>query len=133
MKHLEIIIKTTSRAQVVDITSEVQQLIRDNGIQNGLAVVFVPHTTAGIAVNENADPDVKYDFIQKMGDLVPVDPSFRHIEGNSDSHIKTILTNTSQTFFVENGRLLLGTWQGIYFCEYDGPRNRTCWVKCMEE
>ncbi len=133
MKHLEIKIKTTSRAQVVDITSKVQQAINDSGLQNGIAVVYVPHTTAGVAINENADPDVKTDFLKKMGDIVPVDYSFKHLEGNADSHIKAILTNTSQTIFVENGKLLLGTWQGIYFCEYDGPRTRKCWIKCMEE
>jgi secondary thiamine-phosphate synthase enzyme len=96
-------------------------------------IVYVPHTTAGVAVNENADPDVKIDFIRKMSDMVPVDSSYKHLEGNSDSHIKAILTNTSQTFFVENGKLMLGTWQGIYFCEYDGPRTRKCWIKCLEE
>ncbi|MEA1885160.1 MAG: secondary thiamine-phosphate synthase enzyme YjbQ [Thermotogota bacterium] len=133
MRHHELQVKTTSRSQVVDITLKVQQVIYDSGLQNGVVIVYVPHTTAGVAVNENADPDVKFDFIRKMGDMVPVDSSYKHLEGNSDSHIKTILTNTSQTFFVENGKLMLGTWQGIYFCEYDGPRTRKCWIKCLEE
>jgi len=133
MKHLEIKIKTTSRSQVVDITSKVQEAVNDSGLQNGIVIVYVPHTTAGVAINENADPDVKTDFLMKMGDIVPVDPSFKHLEGNADSHIKAIITNTSQTIFVENGKLMLGTWQGIYFCEYDGPRTRKCWIKCMEE
>jgi secondary thiamine-phosphate synthase enzyme len=133
MKHHELQVKTTSRSQVVDITSKVQQVIYDIGLQNGIVIVYVPHTTAGVAVNENADPDVKIDFILKMSDMVPVDSSYKHLEGNSDSHIKAILTNTSQTFFVENGKLMLGTWQGIYFCEYDGPRTRKCWIKCLEE
>ncbi len=133
MKHHELQVKTTSRSQVVDITAKVQQVIYDMGLQNGVVIVYVPHTTAGVAVNENADPDVKIDFIRKMNDMVPVDSSYKHLEGNSDSHIKTILTNTSQTFFVENGKLMLGTWQGIYFCEYDGPRTRKCWIKCLEE
>jgi secondary thiamine-phosphate synthase enzyme len=133
MKHHELQVKTTSRSQVVDITSKVQQIIYDIGLQNGIVIVYIPHTTAGVAVNENADPDVKIDFIRKMSDMVPVDSSYKHLEGNSDSHIKTILTNNSQTFFVENGKLMLGTWQGIYFCEYDGPRTRKCWIKCLEE
>lgn len=133
MKHLEIQIKTTSRSQIVDITPKIEQMILKSGLMNGIVIVYVPHTTAGVTVNENADPDVKTDFISKMDNMVPVDPSFKHLEGNADSHIKTILTNTSQTFFVENGKLLLGTWQGIYFCEYDGPRTRKCWIKCMEE
>jgi len=133
MKHLEIKIKTTARNQVIDITPQVKQVIQDNDFQNGILIVYVPHTTAGVGVNENADPDVKTDFIRKMSDIVPEDPSFKHVEGNSDSHIKTILTNTSQTFFVETGSLVLGTWQGIYFCEYDGPRTRKCWVKFIEE
>ena len=133
MKHLEIKIKTTARNQVIDITPQVKQVIQDNDFQNGILIVYVPHTTAGVGVNENADPDVKTDFIRKMSDIVPEDSSFKHVEGNSDSHIKTILTNTSQTFFVENGSLVLGTWQGIYFCEYDGPRARKCWVKYIEE
>src|SRR6056297_2615950 len=133
MKHLEIKIKTTARNQVIDITPQVKQVIQDNDFQNGILIVYVPHTTAGVGVNENADPDVKTDFIRKMSDIVPEDSSFKHVEGNSDSHIKTILTNTSQTFFVENGSLVLGTWQGIYFCEYDGPRTRKCWVKFIEE
>src|SRR6056297_502826 len=100
MKHLEIQIKTTSRAQVVDITSKVQQMVNKNGLQNGIVIVFVPHTTAGVTVNENADQDVKTDFISKMNAMVPADPSFKHLEGNADSHIKTILTNSSQTFLV---------------------------------
>ena len=133
MKHLEIKIKTTARNQVIDITPQVKQVIQDNDFQNGILIVYVPHTTAGVGVNENADPDVKTDFIRKMSDIVPEDSSFKHVEGNSDSHIKTILTNTSQTFFVETGSLVLGTWQGIYFCEYDGPRTRKCWVKFIEE
>jgi|SRR6056297_998865 len=133
MRHQEIQIKTTKRSQVIDVTPKLQQIIDESGLQNGIVIVYVPHTTAGLAVNENADPDVKKDFIGKMDELVPVDPAFNHLEGNADSHIKTILTNTSQTFFVEDGRLLLGTWQGLYFCEYDGPRNRKCWIKCLEE
>jgi len=133
MKHLEIKIKTTSRTQIVDITSQIQGLIHEYSFSNGLVFVYVPHTTAGVAINENADPDVKRDFIEKMTMMIPAEPSYRHVEGNADAHIKTILTNTSQTLFVEDGQLVLGTWQGIYFCEYDGPRTRKCWIKFMEE
>lgn len=133
MKHNEITIKTTSREEIVDITTKIQQLINDRGMQEGVVIVYVPHTTAGVAINENADRDVKRDFLRKMGEVIPKKDSYRHAEGNSDSHIKTILTNTSQTLFVEDGRLVLGTWQGIYFCEYDGPRNRKCWIKFLEE
>ncbi len=133
MKYMEIDVKTKNRAEVVDITSEVQELINRKGLKNGVVIVYVPHTTAGVAINENADRDVKSDFIRKMGEIVPSNDNYRHIEGNADSHIKTILTNTSQTLFIENGQLVLGTWQGIYFCEYDGPRKRKCWIKFLEE
>ena|SRR6056297_1536998 len=133
MKHMEIDVKTTNKQEIIDITPRVRELIQDRRLLNGMIVVYVPHTTAGIAINENADRDVKRDFLRKMGEIVPQDDEYRHIEGNSDAHIKTILTNTSQTVFVENGRLLLGTWQGLYFCEYDGPRNRKCWIKFLEE
>ena len=130
---MEIDVKTTNKQEIIDITPRVRELIQDRRLLNGMIVVYVPHTTAGIAINENADRDVKADFLRKMGEIVPLDDGYRHIEGNSDAHIKTILTNTSQTVFVENGRLLLGTWQGLYFCEYDGPRNRKCWIKFLEE
>jgi secondary thiamine-phosphate synthase enzyme len=97
-----------------------------------MAIVFIPHTTAGITVNENADPSVKSDFLRKMSLMIPENEQYTHFEGNSDSHIKTILTNPSQMFIIEDGNLMLGTWQGIYFCEYDGPRMRKVWVKTLE-
>jgi secondary thiamine-phosphate synthase enzyme len=122
-------IKTTTRNQIIDITSQVQSYISENNISSGLVTVYSPHTTAGITVNENADPDVKKDMLSFFNKLVPQDPNFSHLEGNSDSHIKGSLFNFSQTFIVESGRLQLGTWQGIFFVEFDGPRNREVWVK----
>ncbi|HOO32104.1 MAG TPA: secondary thiamine-phosphate synthase enzyme YjbQ [Thermotogota bacterium] len=133
MKLKEIQLQTKRRTEVIDITTEVSEILRANGIENGLAVIFVPHTTAGITINENADPSVKRDFLTKMNRMIPEIDGYTHLEGNSDAHIKTILTNPSQTVIVEDGRLMLGTWQGVYFCEYDGPRTRKVWVKILEE
>jgi len=122
-------IDTNKREQVVDITSKVQDHLTKNAFKSGMILVHSPHTTAGITVNENADPDVKSDFLSHLRRLVPQDPAFDHSEGNSDAHIKGSLINFSQSFIVEDGRLQLGTWQGIYFVELDGPRSREIWLK----
>lgn len=116
-----------------DITREVSRVIQESGVKGGTAVVFVPHTTAGITINENADPDVQLDILMKLGKIVDEDRAFRHIEGNSTAHIKAIMTGFSVTVLIEEGRPLLGTWQGIYLCEYDGPRNRKVWIKIRED
>ncbi len=132
MKSTEFSVKTRKRIEVVDITGKVDAYVRENGLKDGVLTVYVPHTTAGITINENADPSVKSDFLNTINQLIPANAGYSHMEGNADSHIKTILTNPSQTFIVEDSRLVLGTWQGIYFCEYDGPRSRRVWLKFIE-
>ena len=122
-------VKTGSRIEMVDITSSVQKEVTSAGIADGICVVYVPHTTAGVTVNEGADPAVCTDIIRKLNELVPPNDGYRHMEGNSDSHIKTSLIGSSVTVIVENGRLVLGTWQKIFFCEFDGPRSRRVYVK----
>lgn len=122
-------VKTDRREQIVDITPQVRDFLSKNGHRSGLVLVHSPHTTAAITVNENADPDVKSDFLAHLRKMVPRDPGFDHSEGNSDAHIKGSLIGFSQTFIVEDGRLQLGTWQGIYFVELDGPRSREVWLK----
>ncbi len=127
MERLEL--RTKRRCELVEITSRVQAAITRVGLSDGLCVVYVPHTTAGICVNENADPDVRADVVAYLERLIPQEAGFAHTEGNSDSHIKAILTGSGVTLIVEGGRAQLGRWQGIYFAEFDGPRNREVWVK----
>lgn len=126
-------ISTKSRQDILDITSDIQKHISDNNLESGIIIIYSPHTTAGITVNENADPDVKSDMTAFLNKLVPPTFPFDHAEGNSDAHIKGSLINFSQTFIVENGKLQLGTWQGIYFMEFDGPRSRKVWVKFISD
>ena len=125
---VEIQIITKHRSELQDITEHVRNFIRNNNIQHGICTIFCPHTTAGVTINENADPDVKADILRKLGEIIPAHDNYRHIEGNSDAHIKASLIGNSTQVIVENGRLILGTWQGIYFCEFDGPRNRKVWI-----
>lgn len=113
---------------MVDITREVREAVRASGVADGIATVYCPHTTAAITINENADPDVQRDITAFLKRLIPPSAEFRHAEGNSDSHIKTILTGPSTQVIVSEGRLMLGTWQGLYLCEFDGPRHREVWV-----
>lgn len=117
-------VRTTSRVQMIDITAEVADAIRAEGIDDGLAVVFVPHTTAGVTINENADPDVTRDIAAELSRLVPHAGAYAHAEGNSDAHIKSSLFGPSLVLIVSGGRAVLGTWQAVYFCEGDGPRQR---------
>lgn len=124
-------IRTAHRTQFINITAQVRDAVRSSGINEGLCVVFVPHTTAGVTVNENADPDVTADMALCLDGLVPDNPAFRHSEGNSGSHVKTTLVGPSITLIITKGQLWLGTWQAVYFCEFDGPRERTYGVKCM--
>jgi secondary thiamine-phosphate synthase enzyme len=125
---------TRQRDEMIDITSRVAGLIRECGMTRGLAVVYCPHTTAGITINENADPDVKRDILMRLDEVYPwTHPKYRHAEGNTASHLKAVTVGSSQTVIVEDGRLLLGRWQGIYFCEFDGPRDRTFHVKLLRE
>jgi secondary thiamine-phosphate synthase enzyme len=125
-------VPTQQRTQMIEITDVVQRAVSDAGVTDGLAVVYVPHTTAAVTINENADPDVKHDLLAKLAALVPHHESFyRHDEGNSDSHLKVAAVGSSVTVIVEGGRLQLGRWQGIQFCEFDGPRRREVWVKVV--
>jgi secondary thiamine-phosphate synthase enzyme len=122
-------IKTSARSEMADITRAVAEIVRENGSASGVCHIFVPHTTCGLAINENADPDVKRDIIAKLDESVSEDFPYRHAEGNSPAHIKSVLVGPSLTVFIEDGALQLGTWQGLYLCEYDGPRSREVWVK----
>jgi secondary thiamine-phosphate synthase enzyme len=124
-------IKTIQRTEFVDITNEVKKVVRESGVRYGVCLLYVPHTTAGIAINEHADPDVARDMEGIMDRLVPHKGPYRHSEGNTDSHMKAILTGTSQMVFIEGGEPALGTWQGIFLCEFDGPRQRAVLVKIV--
>jgi len=121
---MQISVKTNARTQMVDITSQVQNAVRQSNIKNGLVQVFSMHTTAAITINENADPAVETDILNTINKVIPWDDHFKHMEGNSAAHIKVSLFGPSETISLERGSLVLGTWQGIYFCEFDGPRNR---------
>lgn len=127
----EIAIKTRAREEFADVTGRVRDVLVNSGVRDGLVHVYVPHTTAGVTINENADPDVTADMISHLSRMVPRSPSFMHSEGNSDAHIKASLMGSSVTVPVKDGRLLLGTWQGIYFAEFDGPRTRNVLVTIM--
>jgi len=129
----KISVKTNSRIELTDITDKVQAVVSNSRVKDGICLVFCPHTTAGITINENADPSVRSDIINTLNKLVPENAGYAHSEGNSDSHIKSSLFGSSLTIFIEDGNLAFGTWQGIFFCESDGPRSREVWVKILEE
>jgi secondary thiamine-phosphate synthase enzyme len=129
IKRLEV--QTSSRTQLIDITSQVKAFLRSVAISSGVIVVYVPHTTCGITINENADPDVPRDIITTLERLIPHHGDYRHSEGNSDAHVKASLMGFSQTVFFEQGNLVLGTWQSLFFCEFDGPRTRSVYVKLL--
>jgi secondary thiamine-phosphate synthase enzyme len=126
-------VKTTSRTEFVDITGDVENLVRSAGLKDGLCMVYVPHTTAAVTINESADPSVKADVLMVLNDIIPWEAAYRHLEGNSPAHIKSSLVGASELIAVEKGRLALGTWQGIFFCEFDGPRSRKVHVRLMEQ
>lgn len=128
----EITVPTGARAQFVDVTARVAEELSRSKIRNGICYVYVPHTTAGVTINENADPDVTIDMINGLEKLAPPKGNYRHAEGNSDAHIKASLMGFSQMIPIINGRLALGTWQGIYFCEFDGPRQRKMMIGLTE-
>ena len=130
----ELSVHTRSRAEFVEITDEVQLAVTELGVEDGLCTVFVPHTTAGVTINENADPSVVADMIQALEKVVPwSSPQYQHSEGNSAAHVKSSLVGHSLQVLVRGGRLQFGTWQGIYFCEFDGPRHRKVWVTVTHE
>ncbi|HKM00124.1 MAG TPA: secondary thiamine-phosphate synthase enzyme YjbQ [Mobilitalea sp.] len=125
-------VKTDQHTALIDITREIQGLVKESKVQQGICVIFIPHTTAAVTINENADPDVVRDFMMEMNKVVPWTDGYRHIEGNSAAHIKSSMMGFSETVIIEDGRLLLGTWQSIYFTEFDGPRIRKVKVKIIE-
>lgn len=126
-------VSSRSRNELIDITDRVEDLVRKSGVSSGICHLFSLHTTSGITINEGADPDVRRDISRFLATLVPVDAPFAHCEGNSDSHVKSSLVGVSETLLIDGGRLLLGTWQAIYFCEFDGPRTRKVAVKIVAD
>ena len=126
-------VRTVSRCQMIDITGHVRSILQGAGYTNGFCQVFIPHTTAGVTINENADPDVLRDILATLERLVPIHGDYRHNEGNSDAHVKASLMGSSQTVFFEKGNLMLGTWQSLFFCEFDGPRTRSVFVKLIHD
>ena len=125
----EISVSTRSRTELVDITAQVKKVVTESGIQEGLCHVYVPHTTAGITINENADPSVREDILMELNKTIPFEDNYKHREGNAAAHIKATIVGSSETLLVERGQVVLGTWQGIFFCEFDGPRSRRVLVK----
>jgi secondary thiamine-phosphate synthase enzyme len=125
-------VKTRSRTEMVDITADVGRMLAQSGVREGLCVLYVPHTTAGVTINESADPSVRADILMILNEMVPWKADYRHLEGNSPAHVKATLVGASQTIAVENGAAVLGTWQGIFFCEFDGPRERKVHLRILE-
>jgi secondary thiamine-phosphate synthase enzyme len=126
-------VQTKSRTELVDITQGIQRLVTESGIRSGVCYVYVPHTTSGITVNENTDPNVGRDILKELNKVIPFDDQYSHNEGNSAAHIKSTIVGVSKAVMVEEGRLALGTWQAIFYCEFDGPRDRRVFVKVMKD
>jgi secondary thiamine-phosphate synthase enzyme len=131
MERIEV--KTVKRIEFIDITGKVKDIVRKSGVTNGIAIVYTPHTTAAITINENADPSVKYDINEFLSKLIPYKGNYTHFEGNSDAHIKSSVIGCSEHLIIENKDIVLGTWQGIFFCEFDGPRRRNVFVQVIEK
>jgi secondary thiamine-phosphate synthase enzyme len=129
MKTLHV--KSTRQVEMIDISEEVCNIIRETGLTKGLAVVFTPHTTAAVTINENADPDVCRDLVMAINKIVPMQDGYHHFEGNSAAHLKSSLFGASETLIINDGKISLGTWQGIYFCEFDGPRQRQVQIQVI--
>ncbi|MEE3362515.1 MAG: secondary thiamine-phosphate synthase enzyme YjbQ [Anaerovoracaceae bacterium] len=128
----ELDLRTIKHSCMMDITAMVRECVRESGVSEGICVVFTEHTTAAVTINENADPDVRRDLDSELGKIVPWEDGYAHMEGNSAAHLKSSLVGASETVVISGGRLVLGTWQGLYFCEYDGPRSRRFIVKIIE-
>lgn len=126
-------ITTKARFDIIDITSQIQSCIAKSNIKSGIAVIFIPHTTAGVSINENADPDVVFDLKNIFNNMIPEHNNYKHYEGNSQAHALSTLTSPSLTVIIENGKIILGTWQNIYFMEYDGPRNRKAYIQIINK
>ncbi len=125
-------VSTRSRTAMEDVTPQVERIVRDSQIKDGICYIYIPHTTAAVTINEGADPNVKWDILMELDKLVPLKDGYHHMEGNSDAHIKASLIGPSETLFINDGRLVLGTWQAIYLCEFDGPRRRRVMIKIIE-
>jgi len=126
-------IKTSQPSQMLDITAQIQQIVTSSKVKSGVCCIYSPHTTAAVTVNENADPSVQEDILNHLSKSVPHKADYLHAEGNSDSHIKTALIGPSTNLIIADGKILLGTWQGVFLCEFDGPRKRSVWVKIVKE
>ncbi len=124
-------VSTGKTQEMLDITSMIRQIVKESGTSSGICVIYVPHTTAGVTINENADPDVRKDIVGTLDEKIPEEGNYLHSEGNAHAHIKSSLVGASTTVLIESGRVVLGTWQGIFLCEFDGPRTRTVLVKVM--
>ncbi len=131
-KLYKIEIRTNKRMEMVDVTGTVRDIVRKSGVRTGICVLYVPHTTAAVTINENADPSVRRDINRTLAQLVPAGAGYEHLEGNADAHIKATMVGPSETVIIVDGDIMLGTWQGIFFCEFDGPRRRRMFVKIME-
>jgi secondary thiamine-phosphate synthase enzyme len=127
-----IIISTTQRIDLIDITAQVQKVVNEFKVKNGIVTVYIPHTTCGITINEGADPDVVRDIKYQLDKLIPYQHGYLHMEGNADSHIKTCLVGSSESIIIEDGELVLGTWQSIFLCDFDGPRTRKVYIKILD-
>ena len=125
-------VKTTGRTELIDITSQISKLVKKSDVSEGLCMLYVPHTTAAVTINESADPSVKGDILMVLNQVIPWDADYRHLEGNSPAHVKSTLVGASELVAIENGALVLGTWQGLFFCEFDGPRTRKVHVRILE-
>ena len=125
-------VKTSSRTELVNITSEIVKLVKKSGVTEGLCMLYVPHTTGAVTINESADPSVKGDILMVLNQIIPWDADYKHMEGNSPAHVKSTMVGASELVAIESGTLVLGTWQGIFFCEFDGPRTRNDHVRIME-
>ena len=131
MMLIRLNVDTSEHTQMVDITDMIRKAVADSGVMDGICTVFVPHTTAAVTINENADPDVVRDLTTEIDKIVPWEDGYRHMEGNSAAHLKASMIGFSEQIIIDGGRLVLGTWQGVWFCEYDGPRRRSVYVKLM--
>lgn len=127
----QVLVKTKSKTEILDITQSVQRIVGESGVRSGICYIYVPHTTSAITINENTDPNVGRDILKELNKVIPFDDNYGHTEGNSAAHIKSSLIGVSKAVIVEEGRLMLGTWQAVFFCEFDGPRERRVYVKVI--
>ncbi len=132
MNFYKINLKTSERNQLLDITDKINEVILNSSVNDGIAIIYTPHTTAGITINENADPSVKKDIINFLNKKIPYHGDYFHLEGNADAHIKSTIVGCSEYLIINNGKIQLGTWQGVFFCEFDGPRRREVWIKIIQ-